>query len=91
VRVLSGLFRRLFLTALADAHAAGRLAFFGEIAGLCRREVFAGHLAPLRRKTWLVYPKPPLAGPESCWPISPVTTIGSPSPIAGSSLSTSAA
>src|SRR5246127_2297432 len=41
VRVLSRLFRRLFLTALADAHAAGRLAFFGEIARLHRREAFA--------------------------------------------------
>src|ERR1700741_2766029 len=40
VRVLSRLFRRLFLTALADAHAAGRLRFFGEIEGLCRREAF---------------------------------------------------
>ena len=37
VRVLSRLFRRLFLAALADAHAAGRLAFFGEIADLCRQ------------------------------------------------------
>jgi len=37
VRVLSRLFRRLFLTGLADAHAAGRLAFFGEIEGLRRR------------------------------------------------------
>ncbi len=34
VRVLSRLFRRLFRAALADAHAAGRLAFFGEIEGL---------------------------------------------------------
>ena len=41
VRVLSRLFRRLFLTALADAHAAGRLAFFGEIEDLRRREAFA--------------------------------------------------
>ena len=65
VRVLSGLFRQLFLTALADVHAAGRLAFFGEIAGLCRREAFAGHLAPLRRKNWFVYAKPPFAGPEA--------------------------
>src|SRR6267143_2045259 len=31
VRVLSRLFRRLFLTRLADAHAAGRLVFFGEL------------------------------------------------------------
>jgi Putative transposase/Transposase zinc-binding domain len=65
VRVLSRLFRRLFLAALADAHAAGRLRFFGEIAGLCRREAFARHLAPLRRKNWFVYAKPPFAGPEA--------------------------
>ena len=50
VRVLSRLFRRLFLTALADAHAAGRLAFFGEIEDLRRREAFAAYLAPLKRK-----------------------------------------
>jgi Putative transposase/Transposase zinc-binding domain len=65
VRVLSRLFRRLFLTALADAHAAGRLQFFGEIVGLCRHEAFAGHLAPLRRKNWFVYAKPPFSGPEA--------------------------
>ena len=65
VPVLSRLFRRLFLTALADAHAAGRLAFFGEIANLYRREAFAGHLAPLKRKKWFVYAKPPFAGPEA--------------------------
>ena len=65
VRVLSRLLRRLFLTALADAHAAGRLQFFGEIAGLCRREAFAASLAPLRRKNWFVYAKPPFAGPEA--------------------------
>ena len=58
-------FRRLFLAALADAHAAGRLAFFGEIQNLHRREVFAAHLAPLKRKKWFVYSKPPFAGPEA--------------------------
>jgi len=63
--VLSRLFRRLFLEALADAHAAGRLAFFGEIEGLRRREAFAAHLAPLRKKNWFVYAKPPFAGPEA--------------------------
>src|SRR5262249_21712052 len=57
--------RRLFLAALADAHAAGRLAFFGEIQSLHRREVFAAHLAPLKRKKWFVYSKPPFAGPEA--------------------------
>jgi hypothetical protein len=65
VRVLSRLFRRLFLAALAGAHAAGRLAFFGEIEGLCRREAFAAHLAPLKRKNWFVYAKPPFSGPQA--------------------------
>jgi len=65
VRVLSRLFRRLFLTGLADAHAAGRLAFFGELGGLHSRSAFAVHLAPLRRKNWFVYARPPFAGPEA--------------------------
>ncbi len=65
VRVLSRLFRRLFLTRLADAHTAGRLAFFGELHGLRCREAFAAHLAPLGRKNWFVYAKPPFAGPEA--------------------------
>ena len=64
-RPTSLLFRRLFLSRLADAHAAGRLAFFGELEGLCRREAFAAHLAPLRRKNWFVYAKAPFAGPEA--------------------------
>jgi len=65
VRVLSRLFRRLFLTALADAQAAGRLWFFGEIEGLGRHQAFAAHLSPLRRKNWFVYAKPPFSGPEA--------------------------
>jgi hypothetical protein len=65
VRVLSRLFRRLFLAALVDAHAVGRLAFFGEIVGLRCREAFAAHLAPLKRKNWFVYAKPPFSGPEA--------------------------
>jgi hypothetical protein len=65
VRVLSRLFRRLFLTGLADAYAAGRLAFFGDLDGLRRRKVFATHLAPLSRKKWFVYAKPPFQGPEA--------------------------
>src|SRR5439155_1649265 len=59
VRVLSRLFRRLFLAGLVDAHAAGRLAFFDQLEGLRRREAFAAHLAPLRRKKWFLYAKPP--------------------------------
>ena len=65
VRVLSRLFRRLFLTGLADANAAGQLAFFGDLDGLRDRRAFAAHLAPLRRKDWFVYAKPPFAGPQA--------------------------
>jgi hypothetical protein len=56
---------RLFLAALADAHAAGRLTFFGEIGDLRRRQAFDAHLAPLKRRNWFVYAKPPCDGPEA--------------------------
>ena len=46
-------------------HAAGRLAFFGEIDGLRRRKAFDAYLAPLKRKKWFVYTQPPFAGPET--------------------------
>jgi len=53
------------LTRLADAHAAGRLVFFGELDGLRGREPSPAHLAPLKKKNWFVYAKPPFAGPEA--------------------------
>ena len=65
VRVLSRLFRRLFLAGLAEAYMAGRLAFFGELDGLRYPAAFTAHLAPLRKKNWFVYAKPPFAGPEA--------------------------
>jgi hypothetical protein len=65
VRVLSRLFRRLFLAKLADARAADRLKFFDDHAGLSERSAFAASLAPLRRKNWFVYAKPPFAGPQA--------------------------
>ena len=65
VRVLSKLFRRLMLEKLAAAHAAGRLTFFGEHAGLRDPKAFAALLAPLRKKNWFVYAKPPFAGPQA--------------------------
>ena len=49
VRVLSRLFRRLFLDGLAALHAAGRLAFLGALAHLAEKGAFAAALAPLRR------------------------------------------
>jgi hypothetical protein len=63
VRVLSGLFRRLFLTGLLALHTAGRLRFFGGHAALKDSRAFLRHLAPLRKKGWVVYAKPPFSGP----------------------------
>jgi len=65
VRVLSRLFRRLFLDGLLALHEAGRLAFFGEAVGLARPDAFAAHLASLRKTEWVVYAKRPLGGPEA--------------------------
>ena len=65
VRVLGKLFRRLFLTRLLALHDAGRLAFFGSMAHLADRHAFLRHLAPVRKKRWVVYAKPPFAGPEA--------------------------
>jgi hypothetical protein len=39
--------------------------FFGEIEGLRHRAAFVTHLAPLMRKNWFVYVKPPFTGPEA--------------------------
>jgi len=63
VRVLGKLFRRLFLTQMIKLHDAGKLAFFGASAGLVDRRRFLRHLAPIRKKRWVVYAKPPFAGP----------------------------
>ena len=63
VRVLGKLFRRLFLTRLIQLHQAGRLAFFGSSVHLIERRAFLQHLAPVRKKRWVVYAKPPFAGP----------------------------
>jgi hypothetical protein len=65
VRVLGALFRRLFLTRLLQLHDAGRLAFFGSLAHLTDRRAFLSYLSPVRKKRWVVYAKPPFAGPEA--------------------------
>jgi hypothetical protein len=65
VRVLGKLFRRLFLTRLIALHDAGRLAFVGSMARLADRRAFLRHLNPVRSKRWVVYAKPPFAGPEA--------------------------
>ncbi|WP_449472974.1 IS91 family transposase [Sphingobium chungangianum] len=65
VRVLGALFRRLYLTRLIQLHHAGKLAFFGSLAPLAERRAFLRHIAPVRKKRWVVYAKPPFAGPEA--------------------------
>ena len=65
VRVLSRLFRRLFLDQLAAAHDAGRLQFFGEHRHLAEAQAFACNLRPLRKAEWVVYAKRSFAGPQA--------------------------
>ena len=65
VRVLGALFRRLFLTRLLALYDSGRLGFFGSMAHLAERRAFLRHLSPVRKKRWVVYAKPPFAGPEA--------------------------
>ena len=64
VRVLSRLFRRLFLEKLVAAHQAGELQFFGNHATLTDAQAFAAYLAPLRNSEWVVYSKRPFGGPK---------------------------
>jgi len=64
VRVLSRLFRRLFIEGLLALRRAGELSFFSDLAGLSDACAFAAHLAPLRKIEWVVYAKPPFGGPE---------------------------
>jgi hypothetical protein len=63
VRVLSRLFRRLFLEGLVAAFDAGELQFFSELASLKDRGVFMAHLAPYRTREWVVFAKQPFVGP----------------------------
>jgi hypothetical protein len=63
--VLSKLFRRLMLEKLMAAHKAGKLTFFGALAGLADARAFAAVLKPLRRTKWFVYSKAPFAGPKA--------------------------
>jgi len=64
VRVLSRLFRRLFLQELENAFAAGKLRFFSNLASLAEPQAFARRLGELRHLDWVVYAKPPFGGPE---------------------------
>ena len=65
MRVLSRLFRRLFLGALAAAHAEGRLAFFGDREELTETGAFTAFLKRQRQAEWVVYAKAPFGGSEA--------------------------
>ena len=64
VRVLSRLFRRLFLQGLEAMHAADVLQFFADLSKLKHANAWRGYLAPLRKSEWVVYAKKPFAGPQ---------------------------
>jgi hypothetical protein len=64
VRVLSRLFRRLFLEALQEAFENGQLNFFGDLEHLRDAAAFTSFVAPLRGTEWVVYAKPPFGGPQ---------------------------
>jgi hypothetical protein len=65
VRVLSRLFRRLFLEKLGEAYKAGELHFFGNHLELAEAGTFAQWLKPMRKQDWVVYAKQPFAGPKA--------------------------
>jgi len=62
VRVLSRLFRRLFLAGLHEVFEAGFLEFFGDLTALRERPAFTRYLRPLEEIEWVVYAKPPFGG-----------------------------
>jgi Putative transposase/Transposase zinc-binding domain len=63
-RILSCVFRGLFLKKLLAAHRARRLRFFSDLMHLAKPSAFTAFLAPLRRLNWVVDTKRPFAGPE---------------------------
>jgi len=65
VRVLSRLFRRLFLERLNQAYQAGDLQFFGQLQALADARAFLDWIKPLQKMEWVVYAKRPFAGPEA--------------------------
>jgi len=64
VRVLSRLFRRLFLESLERAFDSGNLQFFAALEPLRDRVALAQHLARAKASEWVVYAKRPFAGPQ---------------------------
>lgn len=65
IHVLSRLFRRRFTERLVQAHEAGELSFFGQLAALNGPEAFASRVTEQRRINWVVYAKPPFGSVHS--------------------------
>jgi hypothetical protein len=64
VRVLSRLFRRLFLAHLHQAFRAGQRHFYGQLEPLHAARAFSRYLAPATHAEWVVYAKAPFGGPQ---------------------------
>lgn len=65
VRVLSRLFRRLFLEQLIEAHQKGLLEFHSTLSHLNEMNAFENYLRPTRKVDWVVYAKRPFHGPKA--------------------------
>jgi Putative transposase/Transposase zinc-binding domain len=63
VRVLSRMFRGLFLHYLENAFAAGKLKFFNSYRHLHEPAAFRRYLTPAHGTEWVIYAKRPFAGP----------------------------
>lgn len=64
VRALAKVFRGWYLAGLRRAFAQGALHLTGSLAPLAAPAAFAAWLEDLRTHAWVVYCKPPFAGPE---------------------------
>ena len=64
VRVLSRLFRRLFLESMEKAFHSGKLQFFAALEFLRDPHAFAERIAQAKQTDWVVYTKRPFAGPQ---------------------------
>jgi len=64
VRVLSRLYRRLFVELLMKAFNQDRLKFYGKISHLSNPESFAQLMQKCFNSEWVVYAKPPFGGAE---------------------------
>ena len=64
VRVLSRLYRRLFLESLQEVFDRGRLEFHGTIKHLADPYTFEQLMRSCWKMEWVVYAKPPFGGPQ---------------------------